>query len=402
MRRNTFIFIAFALALLLPLTTHADYYEAAIPLETPRKKVPRQGGPADKVIAAITIPDGVKTVRGVVVNPFYVPAAKQEHWGAATAHWDFAMIGANFADVKNDEMAARLQDLLNDFAKQSGHAELKHAPMCFVGMSAGGGMSTRFAELFPDRTIAAAPVCLEVGPRSKESYAVPMVTIFGERDGKQMEKLAEKLPTLRAEGARFATAVQWRLRHDFARANNMAMPFFDHAIRLRLPADASYKDGPPKLRDIPLNTGWLGDRSSWKTSNPRIAPAAGYTGDDAHAACWLPDRYTAYVWRSFVSHEPSLNIKSPAGMGDGEPFKAFPTGEPVTVTINVKGDAKFASVTLMDGDRKLADCKPGDGGAFTATFTPDKAGIVTLIVEGKTDGGEVVVSKPNVIVVQGE
>jgi len=46
-----------------------------------------------------------------------------------------------------------------------------------------------------------------------------------------MEKLAGKSPIAGKEGALWATAVQWRRRHEFGRANNLFMPFLDRVIK---------------------------------------------------------------------------------------------------------------------------------------------------------------------------
>ena len=85
-------------------------------------------------------------------------------------------------------------------------------------------MSASLAEDMPDRVIASAPVCLKVGPKTEKGRSVPMLTIFGERDGKQLEKLSAKLPEQRALGAQWAIAIQW----EKARVREGEQP--DHAI----------------------------------------------------------------------------------------------------------------------------------------------------------------------------
>ena len=100
-------------------------------------------------------------------------------------------------------------DILRELARGSGYPEIAHAPLCLVGMSAGGGMCANITGALPERVIAAAPVCLEVGPPNEAARAVPMLTIFGERDGRQMEKLDAKLPETRRAGGHWGIAVQW-------------------------------------------------------------------------------------------------------------------------------------------------------------------------------------------------
>lgn len=366
-----------------------------IPLKTPRKKAPRQGGPLDKVQLAIWIPGDVKVVRGAVVNPFYLKAVDQKHWQAAARHWGFAIVGANYFGVKPADFSTLL-DAMKDFAKKTGRKELEHLPFCFVGMSAGGGMSMRLTELMPDRTIAAAPVCLEVGPRSVESRSVPIVTIFGERDGKQMEKLLAKLPVERKEDAQWAIAVQWRKKHEFARANNLAMPFFDHVIALRYPKDATPVNGPVKLQKIDPASGWYGDVNSWKSQNATIASAK-KSDSKKEQTCWFPDEYTAQVWRAFVSQNPTVKIADPKGLGDGATFAIHPADKPLVVKVALKGKFAVSKVALFDGNVKLKEATTVKEPLMIPQLKP---GIHALFVVAELPDGELRVSAPNTLIVK--
>lgn len=147
-------------------------------------------------------------IRGATLNAFYEPTVQQKHWRAAASCWGFAHIGTNLFRVRNDELRTTVLSALTTLAKVSEHPEVEHIPLCFHGMSIGGGLSSRLLEALPERTIAAVPVCLEVGPRDEASRRVPMVTIFGERDGRQMGILSAKLPAARADSARWAIAPQ--------------------------------------------------------------------------------------------------------------------------------------------------------------------------------------------------
>jgi len=245
-----------------------DYYsETQVKLQTPKKDGKRsQEGGLEHAPFRIWLPEEVKTVRGVIFNPFYTKAVTQEHWQAACRQWDFGILSSNFFGVKQNEFPELIDKALTEFAKESGHEELVRAKFCPVGMSAGAGMSVKLAELMPDRVIAAGPVCLEVGPRSEESMKIPILTLFGERDGRQYEKLMAKLPEVRARGARFGIAVQWGRRHEFARANNLLMPLFDAAIRKRLGSP-----GEP-LKEFPESAGWWEMSPTGKTGSRPSLP----------------------------------------------------------------------------------------------------------------------------------
>lgn len=73
-------------------------------------------------------------------------------------HWQFADVQIDFNAVKKEECTL-LATGLTDVAKKTGHPELEHMPMCFTGMSRGGGMSMQLAELMPQRTISAKAAC---------------------------------------------------------------------------------------------------------------------------------------------------------------------------------------------------------------------------------------------------
>jgi hypothetical protein len=341
------------------------------------------------------VPAGVKVVRGAVLNPFYEPTVKQEHWRTAVGLWDFALIGTNFFRVRNDELGWTLLAGLKQLAGASDRGEIEHLPLCVLGMSIGAGLTVRIAEALPERVIACGPVCLEVGPRDAASHRIPMITIFGERDGRQMEKLAEKLPAARTEGAQWASAVQWRLRHDFARANNLIMPLFERAIRHRYPAGRTPLDGPVALADYQESNGWIGDPSTWRSQAPHIARVGEFEGDPSKA-CWLPDAYVAAVWQAFVVHEPRLTIAAPKGFGDKQPFAAHPAGKPITVELQVAPDLNAKMVDLYDGDRRIATFA---GLPPQATIDKPDPGVHALVAIATVDGGGRSLSRPNTTLV---
>ncbi len=338
------------------------------PLSKPKKMSERSEGAADKVPYAVWIPDGVPVLHGAMVNPFYVKAAGQKHWQEACRQWGFVVVGANYFGVSNTEFAPSLAAALKDAGAKSGHPELERASLLFAGMSAGAGMSTQFAAQMPERTIAVGPVCLEVGPKTPESRLIPTITIFGQKDGKQMEQLLTKLPAERAEHAQWGIAPQWGRGHEYARANNLVLPYFDRAVRQRLPRAGS-SDGDSKLVNLDEAKGWLGDVDSWQAPLATIGSFADYAGDKTKAA-WLPDRYLAFCWRAFVAHKPALKITSPSGMGDGAAFDPFAADAPLAVTIDCQaaGDT-VAAVELFDGDVPLGKAAVENGGKIPVNIT---------------------------------
>lgn len=363
--------------------------ETNVELKTPKKNSKRAAeGGLKHASFRMWVPDNVATIRGVVFNPFYTKAVTQGHWQAACRHWKFGILAANLFGAKNTEFPDLIDAALADFAKQTGHAEIANAILCPVGMSAGAGMCVKITELMPERIIAVGAVCLEVGPRNTPSMGVPIMTIFGEKDGKQYEKLMAKLPQVRGQHARFSIAVQWRRRHEFARANNLLVPFFDAVIRQRL--------GEPNepLREFKESSGWLGDVSQWGSGEAVVTPFSDFDGDQSQA-CWFPDEQTARTWQAFVTKEPALQIKQPPGLGDGQPFIIHRTGEEIVIQGRKKGNNDDnETIEVYAGARKIAALKDG-----TATVQFETPGFYPVFLKRTLSDGTVQLSRPNTLVV---
>jgi len=389
----------FSLSLIgwLATTCFADaadlFLKVDLPLKTPRKKESVLGSPVDKVLFGCWIPEGVKIVRGAIVNPFAKQEVPGKHWQEAARLWDFAVVSAEFDAVKSDEYPLLLT-ALKEFAKKSGHPEIEHVPLCFIGMSRGGGMSARMAALWPARTIAAAPVCLEVGPQDDATRRIPFMTIFGQKDGKQMALLAERLPVQRKQGALWASVVQWGRGHEFALANNIAIPFFAAAIARRVPPDQDARHGPVTLRERAEADGYLGDRAAWGKTVATVARFQSYTHDKVQA-CWLPDARVAAVWQAFVSPSKEVVIQTPPGLGDKQPFVLHSANTPVKAVVQVGGALKIESVALYDADVALAELRQPPF-KFDIKLGP---GIHSLIARVTTADKQMLLSRPHTIVV---
>jgi hypothetical protein len=361
-------------------------------LKTARTRDPVLGGARDKVFVSVWIPAGVKTVRGGICNPFSKGDDVGKHWQAACRHWQFAYVQVDFDAVKKEEFTL-LATGLTDLAKKTGHPELEHLPLCFTGMSRGGGMSMQLAELMPQRTIACAPVCLEVGPGSDATRRVPVMTVFGEKDGSQMKLLLDKLPAERKLGARFGIAVQWNRNHEFARANNLSFVFFDDVISRRLP-NPPVADKPTPLADISLEEGWLGDVGTWAKDGkiPTIAAWKDFKGD-RDAACWFPSQRSAAVWQAFVGASKDVTINEPPGLGDGQPFVLHSARKPVTVKLTFPDGAMPERVELWDADQRLAE-KAEAPWTFEVSLKPGIHALTATV-----EGGGRRTSRPHTIVV---
>jgi poly(3-hydroxybutyrate) depolymerase len=132
------------------------------------------------VTYTLWIPDGVQTVRAVIVHQHgaSIPAAQAGatsaydlHWQALAKKWDCVLLGPSYR-VLNDAIdltpgGAELWfdprqgsdrvflRALDEFAAKSGHAEIASVPWCLWGHSGGGIWSNVMSILHPERVLAA-------------------------------------------------------------------------------------------------------------------------------------------------------------------------------------------------------------------------------------------------------
>jgi hypothetical protein len=363
----------------------------SIKLKTPKKST-RGDDRLDAVTISIWIPEGVKVLRGVIINPFYINLVEREDYHELAKLWQFGLIGANFFGVKGDDYGALLS-AMKEFAANSGHKEIEHLPIVFNGFSAGSGMLMKMAGMWPERVIACGPVGLEVGPDSPETRKIPVITIFGEKDMHQMEKLTRKLPEQRKEGAMWAIAVNWGLRHEYANANDLVWPFFDQVIRYRLSKNQTALNGPVQLRDYREEDGWLGDISTWNSSFATIRAYKDYTGDKTKAA-WFPNEYVARTWQAFVSHRPGLRITYPTSKAEEK--TTLTVGSEFEIITESTTSTGAKEVIYYDGCHPLAKKTLGPN---RAVFRGLESGVRALIALSTADG-KPALSKPVAVVVK--
>ena len=154
-------------------------------------------------------------------------------------------------------------------------------------------------------------------------------------------------------------------QHEFHKANNLIMPFFDAVIRERCPQGTTA--GPVKLSAFPDRGAWLGAKDDWGESPAELRPWVNLAVEFAKkTTCWFPDSYVAYVWQAFVIRKPRLKITSPPGLGGGQELIIHRAGEPVEVEIAVPDDLDLQTLAVHLGDRTAAE---NDNGATRFTLS---------------------------------
>jgi hypothetical protein len=362
-------------------------YQTAVKLQKPKGSEDRIAGGKYHAQLALWLPENVKAIRGIYLAPFNPETVEKEQNRAICRHWQFAIVGTNLMRISKDEYRSIMTNGLKELAAQSQHPEVEHAPMVVASMSAGAGMTVSLAELMPERMIACGPVALEVGPQTERAKEVPMMTIFGERDGGQMQKLEALLPKQReAFDAAWAIAPQWRRKHEWGQSNNLLWPFFDEVIQQRLPQQTNLQTQPVELKPCAADQSWYAALAAYHDRPAAITPAVQFKGDRA-AACWFPGPRTAAVWQAFVVKEPKLKITQPLSQGDGNPLAVFKAGEPIEIKVECSIKDKPRAAAIYDASEKLQAFDIA-GNTASVTLKQLPAGLHTLIACANFDEGE--------------
>jgi hypothetical protein len=278
------------------------------------------------VIYALWIPDNIKTVRAVIVHQHgaSIPAAQAGatsaydlHWQALAKKWNCVLLGPSY-HVLNDAIdltpgGAELWfdprqgsdrvflRALDEFATQSGHAEIAAAPWCLWGHSGGGIWANVMSILHPDRVLA---VFLRSGtaamfrPRHEfiqpevppAVYEIPTIVNFGigERGNHPWDGSIATFQEYRTQGAPIGFAPDPRAGHFCGDCRYLAIPFFDACLQMRL------TEWNKILRPVDLSSAWLATPFA-----DTATPAAAFK-DDPKKAAWLPNEAIAKIWTEYV------------------------------------------------------------------------------------------------------
>jgi hypothetical protein len=193
-----------------------------------------------------------------------------------------------------DGVSDALFTVLDRLAQESGHQELKRAPLLFWGHSAGGSFGPTFAALYPGRTLAfiryhthqrGLPLEMRVVSR------IPALLFAGLNDETAG---VEDIQSLWKSGRSMAAPWTFVLRADaphgsieaLKSADDVAIRWITAVVRQRVISRTS------DLQQVTDGSAWLGDNETLE-----IAPHSALSGSRANTS-WLPDAATARAWRA--------------------------------------------------------------------------------------------------------
>ncbi len=302
------------------------YYETSVPPTG-----------AAKYISAdyrIWIPNGVQTVRGVIVKQhgcggdaateMGLTYANDLQWQALAIKHQLALLGTKYptdyqtvgrypddpcnswAVIDRGSEDAFLK-ALDEFGQKSHHPELAQLPWVLWGHSGGADWAIQMSQKYPERTIASVlmrcggvlispskPSQLLTSNVDPAILGVPTLFAVGEKENADLLDECLNLPKkvfsrFRKAGALWAIAVEADVGHGSTDTRLLAIPYLDSILTTRMATDS------PKLRQLDEAKGWL--------ANPithEIVPISQYKGDPQQAS-WLPDQATAYKWQAYVT-----------------------------------------------------------------------------------------------------
>jgi hypothetical protein len=345
--------------------------------------------PAKQTTMRLTIPEGLEVVRGVlVVAPFSGGDTRDFHreaWSREFLHrHGFAFLGAE-CYVSHAEQFRVMQRALKQFAADSKHPELVHAPYAAMGFSAGGGFAGRLLVEAPDKVIAVAAV----GSRLR----LTDVAVTDAHRGVPALVIVEPvLAEHRPKGALWGWMAVPGIGHARDGQEVLAVPMLDATVRLRYPADGDPRKGPVTLKPADPRAGWVADNTTWKGGLAAVAPAKDFTGVVGKSS-WLLNEDLAAVYRAYATHDRPLAIASPRT----DKGLVWDAGTGVTITVD---DARFAGwkkLELYDGATKVGEL---DKGPAVFTVKGLKAGYHPFSVLGTDGRGRVRPSDPVLVVVR--
>ncbi|MCA9137916.1 MAG: hypothetical protein KDB00_14190 [Planctomycetales bacterium] len=342
------------------------------------------GGLIYPVNYTIWIPQGVRTLRGVIVHQHGcgegscksgLTGAYDLHWQALAAKHDCALLAPayeqpNDADCQmwcdpRNGSSDSFQKCLVDLGSVSGHPELPSLPWALWGHSGGGHWAGGMVMLHPQRVAAAwlrsgVPLLKENPDRStikvhtlpEAALKVPLMCNPGTKEGVTVKdgRFAGVWPAnetffgeVRRRGGQIAVAVDPLTAHECGNQRYLAIPWLDACLAARLPARP---DEP--LVEIPADDGWLAPLDAGATDVVAPVSATEYQGDTAKSI-WLPNQPIAKAWMQYVK-DTAISDPTPPP----QPTDVRVEGNQVTWQADADLESGLASFIILRDGKFLA------------------------------------------------
>lgn len=381
----------FSLLLFLPVLATAQNppYDKPPAVEPPYFRVRYEASekPGELIFPVqytVWIPEGVKSLRGVVVHQHGCGegSCKSGQTGAFDLHWqalakkhDCALMAPSYeqpqdancqmwCDPRNGSDAA-FQKALSDLGQQCGHPELATVPWAIWGHSGGGHWCGGMVMLHPDRVAAAwlrsgVPL-FETNPKRDTikpyelpdaALGVPIMCNLGTKEGVTVTEgrfsgnwanNQSFFKKMRGKGAPIGIAVDPYTSHECGNQRYLAIPWLDLCITERLPDEPS-----DPLKPMPTDGAWLAEVLATEA-----VPAAQYSGDE-NGAVWLPNEKIAKAWMHYVKDTEIPDTSPPPS-----PSGVEVSGNELTWTAEADLQSGLAEFIVVRDGKEIATVEGG-------------------------------------------
>lgn len=361
---------------------------------------------ADSAEYGLWIPGGEKPLKGVIVlqhgctmEQFGVTRPYDLQYQAFARKWNLAILEtALHGDCRvwtypESGSAEALMKALARAAGETERPELATVPWLIWGHSGGGHWALAMLREYPERILAAVCYSAAFDPQwdySPASSAVPVLLRYADRneypDCKETAKRA--FDKLRAMDAPVSIVENKGETHNYSRLRHMMLPFFESAIRERLPRDGG------RMRETDPSRSWLGDTLTFE-----VFPEKGYRGDKS-GLCRFPDESSARAWKEYATTNDVLDRTAPPSPYD---IKTVMEGDSLVVSWRCEADPESGISCLnvyLDGSAVARVPGEGEYQSFNLngdnTYPADPPGMrVTLPVPGKGRRARICVENVN-------
>ncbi len=259
------------------------------------------------------IPEGVETVRGVVAISGHGSGTglfKRADLRAIARELNLAVFTFLGDPMQRGFLPRKLFfERLRDLGAKSGHPELEHAPLFLYGHSNGTGFSAVFTAAETERVwgwVSMRPgITFQV--YQPAAAKVPGLVIFGEDDPfLQRPSAGENLAVVetmrKKHGAVWSFAVEPKTGHGPGEKTwPLVFSFLRHSFAARVPTEGDARRGPVKLREVALESGYLGQNWDLAQGGYQTLPVASFAtfGGVKAGASWLLNEAFAKDWQAF-------------------------------------------------------------------------------------------------------
>lgn len=337
----------------------------------------------------VWIPEGVETLRGIVVHQHGCGegSCKSGQTGAFDLHWqalarkhDCALFAASYeqpqdancqmwCDPRNGSGTAFQQSLV-DLGKKSGHPELSTVPWALWGHSGGGHWCGGMTLLHPDRVVAvwlrSGVPLVEANPDrptirthtiSDAALRVPMMGNPGTKEGVTFKegRFAGVWPAnerffhaVREKDGLIGMAVDPLTAHECGNQRYLAIPWLDACLEARLPDEVG-----ASLKDMPTHEAWLAPLLG-KTA----VPASKFEGNP-NSAVWLPNEPLAKQWQHYVEDTAVPDTSPPPA-----PVDLVVEGNRLTWNADADLESGIARFVILRDGKEIASVPEKDTNRF--------------------------------------